>query len=371
MDAAGGPQPTTAGTGDGVASAAGQGGAAATTGGAATGGSGEPPSPGSSEVPWVPECPPGFEPQDGGNHDFLHEGLARAFEVRLPTDTSTPRPVFVSITGTVESTIQNLSTRGGTERLADMGFIVLGPVRRCSNQDPNDGGALCNRVGSDGWNWEPWNDGSWLPQWNGDVGPDARFLEAMVKCVATKWSVDPKRVFISGISAGGTFTHRMLTFRSEFWAGGVPNSGEWYVTTPAALDADPTAVVEGACCPIPLPRELDAMAPMIVIEVFGGAQDTWPGADYRRSTQAASNYFDTQSNVVLVSCTGTHGHQWPNTDGYHAQTASGFDAFNNWIATVLASHPKGSSKEDFELIAPPAPFACSLGRYTDAVHYGQ
>ena len=56
------------------------------------------------------------------------------------------------------------------------------------------------------------------------------FFEAMVRCVGTKFSLDAKRLYLGGISAGGTVTNRALTFNSDFWAGGMPISGEWYVS---------------------------------------------------------------------------------------------------------------------------------------------
>ena len=64
--------------------------------------------------------------------------------------------------------------------------------------------------GSNGWNWKPWNDGRAAnaegEKWKDDAGPDSSFFEAMVRCVGTKFPLDAKRLFVGGISAGGSLT---------------------------------------------------------------------------------------------------------------------------------------------------------------------
>jgi hypothetical protein len=34
--------------------------------------------------------------------------------------------------------------------------------------------------------------------WKTDEGPDSKFFEAIIKCVATKWPVDQRRLFVGG-----------------------------------------------------------------------------------------------------------------------------------------------------------------------------
>ena len=166
-------------------------------------------------------------------------------------------------------------------------------------------------------------------------------------------------------------THRALTFRSDFWAGGLAISGEWYVSRDdgtalsfdsarVAVQADPTKVFQGRVGPYPLKTKLE---PMIVITVWGGPNDMWRCAgvlcsDYRPTTQAASNYFSSIQGVVQVSCTSSHGHMWPQINT---------PAFNLWALTTLASHPKGTPPSHFHLTTPPDGYSCKLGPYTD--HY--
>ena len=289
-----------------------------------------------------------------------------------------PAPVWVPLTGSVESTNDNLYVQrsGANAKLASHGFLVVGPVRECANQDPRLRAGSCNGPGHQGWNWNPWHEGRALDPagepFKTDEGPDSRFLVAVVKCVGTKFPLDARRLYLGGISSGGTITNRALTFRSDFWAGGLPISGKWYVSSNdgtglsfeaarAAVRADPTKIFQGRVGPYPLPSKLGSM---IVIVVWGGDKDIWYCgavlcADYRPSTQAAANYYASFNGGVAVSCTVPDGHMWPQVDT---------DAFNLWALNTLASFPKGSESSQFRLAAPPDGYRCRLGPFTD--HYG-
>ena len=318
-------------------------------------------------------CPAGYQVKAGLNVDFPHKGLKRAFVVTPPDDTSRPAPVWVPLTGSVESTNDNLTVArsGANALMAKQGFMVIGPVRHCAAQDPDVRAGACNGPGQGGWSWNPWFEGrSPLPAgeaWKADAGPDASFLEAIVQCVGTRFKLDKRRLYLGGISSGGTMTNRTLTFRSDFWAGGLPISGEWYVTKDdgsylpfdaarEAVAAAPSKIHQGRVGPFPLKAEL---SPMIVITVWGGPKDIWycgPTlcADYRPSTQAGSNYFSGQPKVVHVACKATHGHMWPQVNT---------QAFNLWALKTLASHPKGSDPKRFKLTPPPEGYDCAVGPF--------
>jgi poly(3-hydroxybutyrate) depolymerase len=330
------------------------------------------------------ECPDGYVVKPGLNVDFPHKGEKRAFVVYPPENPDGsplkgPAPLWVPLTGSVESTMDNLTVArsGANSLMAKQGFMVVGPVRHCAAQDPNLRGGVCNGPGHDGWNWNPWREGRAATAagepFKSDEGPDSTFFVAMAKCVAKTWPLDARRLYIGGISSGGTMTNRALTFRSDVWAGGLPISGEWYVTKDdgvglafndarAWVAAHPQAILQGRVGPYLLPKRL---GPMIVITVWGGAKDLWDCgpplglcADYRPTTQAASNYFSSLPNVVHVACTAGHGHMWPQANT---------QAFNAWALKTLASHPKGSDPKAFKLTPPPEGYSCKLGRFTD--HY--
>ena len=251
-------------------------------------------------------CPAGFEPQAGENRGFPSDGVERWFHVLLPDDVATPRPLFVSLTGTVQSEL-GFAAQSRLDQLPDDGWIVAAPVRTCSQNGTN-----CAQIGTDGRLWEPWFDAPRQGGPSDDEGPDVRFVESMVRCIATRWPVDANRIYIGGISAGGSFTNRSMTFNSDFFAGGVASSGNWY----------------GGLAAPKSPLEMDRS---LVIVIWGGPDDVWPAdnpiANYDPETKNASIYYAAQPNVVTVSCTGSHGHIWP-TD----MTA--------WLAETLLSHPK-------------------------------
>jgi hypothetical protein len=283
--------------------------------------------------------------------------------VTPPADVSTPRPLLMVLTGTVESTTDSMESHSRlTADLVPKGWLLVGPVRQCST-GPMDKSSSCNAAGTGGWNWKPWNEGAAGGtagmKWWSDEGPDARFFKAMVKCVATKFPVDAKRMFMIGISSGATMTNRLLTFQSDFWAGGVPESGEWYVNpNNQAVMQDPTKIYTGRCCPLPdLPEKLE---PMFIITSWGGPTDMWMGlSDYGPTSQAASNYYSSQPDVINVSCGAQHGHMWQPVQG-----------MNVWMADQLYAHPKGSTvapnnTPSYKLPSPaPMPYSCEVGRFT-------
>jgi hypothetical protein len=185
------------------------------------------------------------------------------------------------------------------------------------------------------------------------AGPEVRFFEAAVKCAGTEWEIDQHRIYLGGISAGGSITNRNMTFNSDFFAGGVNSSGMWFPLKgdwsppPAGQDYDPN---EGWCCP----RPLHTMDSSIVISIWGGDRDRWSNgttsAVYQLETKTASEYYSSQSKVVHVACTGTQGHMWP--------------AFaTDWFITTLLSHPKGTDPAAFQLTPAPAGLDCVVGEF--------
>jgi hypothetical protein len=302
-------------------------------GGEASGGDGSGGT-GGGDPGWAPSCPAGFMPKAGLNTGFTSDGKARQFHLLLPEDTSTPRPLFVALTGTVQPELDFLK-QSRLDQLTKSGWIVMAPVRSCSQEQRN-----CNTSGSggsmDGRPWEPWFDVGG-PGGDDDAGPDVRLIIAAIKCIATKYAVDQRRIYHGGISAGGSMSNHLLFFSSDFFAGGVPASGVMYGGRVA-------------------PRGALTMQPSIAIVIWGGATDKWPLdnpiADYAPETKAAAIKLAAQQSVVTLACSGNHGHMWPSS-----MTA--------WLANTLLAHPQGSAPADFDLTPPPAGLGCVLGPYTD------
>jgi hypothetical protein len=270
-------------------------------------------------------CPDGYTPAEGMNAGFPSGAAMRQFHAWPAESGEGPRPLFVALTGTVQQEV-SFAQQSGLRALTADGWIVLSPTRSCSQDARN-----CSTLGSDGRVWEPWYDGT-MPRTD-NAGPDVAFVEAMVRCVATLWPVAANQIYAGGISAGGSFTNRNMTFNSALFAGGVAASGNWTYGVPPAS---------------PMP-----MAPSIVIIIWGGPNDQWPGSPpYAGETKAAAEYYAAQGDVVTVACSGTHGHMWPA-------------ATTPWLAATLLSHPKGSAAASFTLPDPASGLDCVLGAYTD------
>jgi polyvinyl alcohol dehydrogenase (cytochrome) len=305
---------------------------------------------------WTPLCPAGFTPRDGLNTGFASDGVEREFHILPATAGTGSRPVLIALGGTAD-TVTGFLADSRLDRLPAQGWTVIAPVHNCTTQ-----GHPCDATpppSADGRAREPWFDGAAAGDeryWS-DEGPDVRFIERAARCAATAYDIDQSRIYIAGFSAGGTLTHRALGFRPHFFAGGVAASGEWYSADGAASD-EPVddEIVEGSCCPRPLPQDLGHS---INIVIWGGPDDVWPttGAqvmETRRATKLAANYYASQDDVVAIACAGDHGHVWPRSL-----------EMTSWLASTLASHPKGTPRHAFVLPPTPAGFTCVLGTFTD------
>lgn len=125
-------------------------------------------------------CPENYTVHEGLNTDFPVDGVGRAFIVVPPERMTGPAPVWVPLTGTVESTHDNLYVprSGMNAALAKAGFMVIAPVRECAAQNPDQSAGSCNGPGIGGWNWRPWHDGRARSadgaRWQHDAGPTRR-----------------------------------------------------------------------------------------------------------------------------------------------------------------------------------------------------
>ena len=126
---------------------------------------------------------------------FIHGGLKRTFKIHTPSfyDTSAPLPLVIALHGrggNGESMI--LVTRKGFNKLADKEkFIVVYP----------DGIEL------------NWNDGRMDEEANDRAHreniDDVGFISALIDSMITNYNIDPKRVYITGISNGAIMSYRL------------------------------------------------------------------------------------------------------------------------------------------------------------------
>ncbi len=156
----------------------------------------------------------------GRNTGFQAGGQARSFELLLPPKYfGGPRPMLMAFHGT------GLSGAGAVadyrlQEWADQGFIVVAP-------DSNGNGSL----------WPVW-DMQHMPGTPETPNADLALFDALIQCVAARQSVDAKRIYAGGQSAGGTMTNFLLGRRSKVLAGGVPASSTFDLDAAGATDTD-------------------------------------------------------------------------------------------------------------------------------------
>ena len=262
----------------------------------------------------VTACPGAFTttaPVAGINADFTVEGQKRTFNLRLPDSKtfSGPRPLMVYFHGT------NLSGKeidgfDFADQLIKAGVIVVAP----------DGAA----------------NGSVWPEWDAMRQPtdktrpnkDLAMFDTLVGCLSGHFEVDQKRIFVSGHSAGGIMTNRILRERSKILAGAVVASGIYDLTDPVATGG---------------------VDPMAIMVTFGGDNDEYSGTsggkqvpkfNFAEQAAIASDAYEKTAGINQVHCRGDNiGHKWLND-------------VNDVLVDFLLAHPKGDAdNKDWKLKA--------------------
>lgn len=141
-----------------------------------------------------------------------------AARIYVPEGLPDLRPLVVVLHGCLQ-TATAYDSGSGWSRLADEhGFAVLFPEQRRAN-NPN----LC-------FNW-------FLPADNRRDQGEAFSISQMVAAVVRDHRIDPARVFVTGLSAGGAMTSVMLATYPELFAGGAVIAGLPYGCASNAVEA--------------------------------------------------------------------------------------------------------------------------------------
>ena len=268
-------------------------------------------------------CPGAYKgsaPVAGHNSGFDSGGQSRGFVLALPDSAKYPgpRPTFVLFNGTGENG-NAIFQRAQAQAFVDKGFIVIAP-------DSAGNGTL----------WPVW-DGLRQSGHENDPNLDLKLFDELLDCVAAHYSVDNKRIFIGGHSAGGIFTHHLIQRRSELIAGAIPGSGVFDLTAPSP------------------PSELASTA---VLTTWGGDNDSWGGSasgvqvpEFNFVEQAAlsTQAYEKQPKVRQAWCRGNDlGHAW-------------LSPINAWMADFLLAHPKGLAQNSPWQFTPPNSPAATCG----------
>lgn len=164
---------------------------------------------------------------NGQHHDRLSDlgdfgsnpGALRA-RIYVPDDLPQAAPLVVVLHGCTQ-TAAGYDHGSGWSQLADEeGFALLFPEQQRAN-NPN----LC-------FNW-------FVPSDTKRNGGEALSIRQMIEAIVVEYGLDPGRIFITGLSAGGAMTSVMLACYPEVFAGGAIIAGLPYgsaKTIPEAFD---------------------------------------------------------------------------------------------------------------------------------------
>lgn len=235
------------------------------------------------ELPHIESCP---DIVAGLNSDFNTAKLSRSFRVVLPTDYSTDKkwPVVFLFHGLGSSVTDILDDTKMDEYVDKYGFILIIPE---STQGPVE----------------------WVQLDNKEQNPDLIFFDDLVSCSIEKLSVDPDRVHVSGMSAGGLFTVFLSVMRSSVIASSAPFSGGLIIEPPA----------------------IGHKLPMLV--TWGGPTDGSTGQNFDTLAMELIEFLRTNDHFVAQCNHGT-GHKWP-------------DEMTQVAVEFLMSHPMGVAPEPY------------------------
>jgi poly(3-hydroxybutyrate) depolymerase len=117
-----------------------------------------------------------------------------------------------------------------------------------------------------------------------DAG-DLKYADQIVACAVQNHNIDPRRIYVTGCSAGGLMAGAMTLQRSKYVAAAAPNSGGTVATTGQLQD----------------PQRVPA-----VFSMHGGANDTVI-VNFANTTHNFQNILK-PSGAFLVECMHTGGH---------------------------------------------------------------
>ena len=233
-------------------------------------------------------CPGKFKtkpPRLGKNDGFLSAGQERKFFLIMPSELPEgPVPIVFLFNGTGESGWGMTLRSRLTPTALDEGFILIAPYS-------NGNGNL----------WPVWD--SYTTPARASPNPDLVFFDQLLLCMAAHYPIDANRVYATGHSAGGIFTHYLAQRRSDVLAAIALASADFGGTTP---------------------RPFEGLEQMAVMIVWGGKNDYYTGSatgssgstvsvtryEYEGQSKRAIRFYQRHLETV-IACEGNNaGHSW-------------------------------------------------------------
>lgn len=233
----------------------------------------------------------------------------RAFLARPPGD-STSVPAVIMLHGAGGTAEIAVSQTGWDRKGAELGFLAVFPegTRRDPARPPE-----FRR------NPQTWNDGSGRGHVARSGVDDVAFMDALIDALITTAGADPRAVFLTGFSNGGSLAFRAAGTLAGRIAAVAPVAGHCWVepaagAVPSLLylmgDADPLNPIEGGTVSTPWGGEEMHPAPLRSFQCWSRAAgcEAWTT---RQDGPVAWTEVSECSSQVRMGIIRGHGHIWP------------------------------------------------------------
>jgi polyhydroxybutyrate depolymerase len=266
-------------------------------------------------------------PSGASSQRLVVDGLERSYRAYRPPDLTDPAPLVLVLHGGGGSAAQAEVTFGWTELAQREGFVVVHPegVRRTWNTD----GGCCGRAAAQ------------------DVD-DVAFLTEVVEAIARRVTVDPDRVFVTGMSNGAMMSYT-LACATDVFAAIAPVAGTMLVD---CREPSPVSVFHlhgTADTSVRMDGEAGAGPASVDGPPIADVVDFWRRVDGCLEPSEVSagpvlrsvSGCDGGRSVELVTVEGA-GHQWPGAEVSRPAADAPFpdlDASED-IWRFFAAHPR-------------------------------
>lgn len=263
---------------------------------------------------------------------YTNASGTRYYEGYVPTSyvPGTPVPLVVVLHGCSQTT-GNVAAGSRFNSLAESkGFVVL-----YVQQSAYANGALC-------WNWFQWSN-----QFRGSGEPS--LIAGITALVRSNYSIDPQRVHITGISAGGSMATVMGATYPDVFASVAVHAGCEYNGYPCGSSGGPSPTTSGN-------QIVDAMGNygrVVPVQVWHGTADTtvypvnggqvissWAQANDRISDGIDNNNIDDVADATTTG-TVTGGRSW--TRSTYRNSTTGLRVMEKWLVTGMGHAWSGGS----------------------------
>ncbi len=239
---------------------------------------------------------------------FRHGGLDRVFYLFFPgsyNSSANNLPLLFSLHGYTSNALTNLSYTGFGSLANNEGFVVVYPQ-----------GSILQSTGS-----THWNVGGWT---NSSETNDVDFIEVMIDYLTMEFSIDPDRIYSTGMSNGGFMSYRLACELADKVAAIASVTGSMTPETFSSCNPDhPVSILQihgSLDNTVPFAGN-DGMKPIQDVMAYWGeanrcnnspASVPLPDLTADGSAGTKAQYTDCQNDVeVTLYLLDSMGHEWP------------------------------------------------------------